>query len=686
MKNAYLIIIWSFLAVFCFQCSKSPVEEVKPEILNVGASQVTVAWQSREAYKGIIFYNPTGTGAAPSSVTEKTGDSRFHEATIAGLLPGTRYSYRVGKEGKQYQFQTQPPVNSPFSFIMAYGDVSREIDSLMKSEVFDFFLSLDVLPGSGDQPDRLAAVRAYVPVFDLNGAAPVNRKSLARPGTESPGGGWKLDWAGLRLIFIRDVEMLPGLLDTPAPHTFGIVTYPGVFDGFETGKTDEGTPRANKLHAGLTAHNQANPTQPVSFVCVLGKNDSLLEVDGIRFLGIPLEKEVEPGTDGRIIRVDVDVENIRAVFTDEKREVALRTPPLQGKRTCQECRRLADKGAYEESIRAYKEFIENNQGHYQIDDAYFAIAEIYDEKLFVFNEAVNWYRRLMDEYASGTLAPLAKQRINYLMQYSQYDYKPLEQFERIRKVEFARKKDQPAEQAALLEKVEKLIKDYPDSKLAPVMLHWLANRYRLVSVPRAVELYRALKEKFPGSNESKDVAIEIGETYYQAGLYNEAVNALQQAMKELPDRKDTIASQLNRAKRNMRRDTLATVAWAAVLILLVLVVVLKPTGLDCAKIGRAVLAFVILAVVLLFAAWLIREQFASTSNWVFMALLFAFDAGLSSFLSVNFAGKVMGAKSGFAGKAGKVLVGSVMGALFFIAGFYLTVYYVNVHFLVLFKL
>ena len=69
------------------------------------------------------------------------------------------------------------------------------------------------------------------------------------------------------------------------------------------------------------------------------------------------------------------------------------------------------------------------------------------------------------------------------------------------------------------------------------------------------------------------------------------------------------------------------------------------------------------------------------------ALLFAFNAALSAFLSTNFSSKLFGPQPrGFARKTGKMLTGSLMGILFFAAGFYLIIYYVSVHFLVIFKL
>ncbi len=668
MKNRYLfLIICLCLTGLAYRCSSPTDEAVKPVIQNTGTSQITIAWSSRKPYVGKVFYKPAGTDAGMSPVKETFGETQEHEITITGLKPATRYTYRIGEKGKQYRFQTQPPVNKPFSFIMLYGDAAQNATHLLNAEVPDFFLSLT--PAPTDTPDPFAGVRAYVPVFK-----------------RQPGLTRKLDWGGLRLILLDSTEKLTALLDTPSPHTFGILTSPRLVNAYNDSQTvDDDSIRASELHTALIAHNEQHPTKPASFVAIPGSKDDALEVDGIQYMGIPVEKETGPAA-AKAIRIDIDVENARAVFTDDQKEIVLRKAPLEGKRTCLECRRLADKGAYEESINAYKDFVENNKGHYQIDDAYFAVAEIYDGKLFRFPEAVKWYRRLANEYPTGTLAALAKQRIAYLARYSDFDYKPLQTFERIRKIDYARKKDQPTEQAALLEQVENLLHEYPDCNLAPMMVHWLANRFRQTSPQKALQFYRTLEEKYPGSDESENVPIEIGETYYGAGLYKEALNAYENALKKLPHREKIIAPQIKRTKRNMLRDTLSIVALAAVLVLIVLTFLLKPMGFYL-KGGFYLTAFVVMGLLLLFGGWLIHEQFPSNLQLVLFALLFAFNAALSAALSTNFSGKLFGPQPrGTGRKTAKIVTGSLMGILFFAAGFYLIVYYVSVHFLVLFKL
>lgn len=667
----------ALIFIIC-HCSKAPVEEVKPVILKSGTTQVSIGWLSREPYRGSVFYKPAGTEVRFLTARESPGKSSQHEVTITGLKPGTRYSYRVGQEGKPYQFQTQPALNKPFTFMMLAGDVPGKILKTVQSEIFDFLIFLD----SVKNPGRFAGIRAAAPVFDPAGPVKWRYYDGQQPG-EGRSLTWKLDWAGLRLLFIDDPGKMADLLAAPFPHTFGIITHTGAAETFKSpAKVDNETLRGDGFHKCLITFNQNNPANPASFVFILGWQEKAVKVDGIQYIGIPAAGAEGTAGSGKAIRVDVDLENIRAVFLDEDKEIVLRMPPLKGRRTCLECRRLADKGAYRESIKAYKEFIENNAGHYQVDDAYFAIAEIYDEKLFLFNEALTWYQRLIDEYPAGSLTPLARQRRHFLNQYPGDELNLLRRFEQIRKIEYSRKRDSQEEQEKLLAEVAAMIKDYPGSKLAPVMQFWLANRLRQFSTDKAIAAYRVLKEKYPGSDEAKEAGIEIGATYYNAGLYKEALKAYRQALLELPGSAKTINSQIKRTQRNIRRDVLAVIFLILAAVLIAGVILLKPLGLDFTGIGRYILVFIILFILLSFAAWLIHEQFPSTGKWVLFALLFSLNAALSSLLSANFAAKTAASRS----RALRITIGSLMGIIFFAAGFYLIIYYINVHFLVLFKL
>jgi tetratricopeptide (TPR) repeat protein len=667
-----VLIIAIVATIFFLRVGKIVESTVKPEVLNVTTSQVTIVWTSKEKYKGRVSYMPAGTEMPAMIAAETFGASDQHEVVLTGLRASTRYTYWIGNSKSRYQFQTQPAQNSPFSFVAVWGDVSDRIVPLMRSESGEFIVSLT--PATDQKSDWFSDVRPNVPVYNLSG---IDSPFLRAIGDEHQSGLnnlWKLDWGGLRLIFVgggAEPEKIAEMLNSSSAHTIGIITSLEVV-GVSFGEA--------KLHSILVGHNKQQPTRPAAFAAVIGDSEKNVEIDGVQYFGIDTANK---GTRSRgAIRVDVDVESSRAVFVDENREVALKQPPLKQKRTCEECRRLADKGAYEESVKAYLEFIETHKGNFQIDDAYFAIAEIFDSKLFEFKNALAWYRRLAGEYPDGTLTSLASQRIKYISAYADYDYKPLANFERIKAVEYARKKDQPQERDKIFGEIKSLIKAYPDSNLAPVMQHWLANQYRLSEPDKAVEAYMTLRKNYRGHSESQEAMVEIGETYYDAGRYKEAIKAYNEALVELPAFADIIKSQIARSERNLRRDKIAYVCWPIAAIVFAAAFIRKPRRISARSIVYACAAFVIIGAASSFYGWLIHEQFNSAREMFLIVSSFSAIAGLSALISMEFTRKVNVDSAGVF----SAVAGSLAGVVFFLAGIYLAIYHIYIHYLIVVKL
>ncbi len=671
MRKFWLLIVLIIAAVatiLFLRVGKIVESTVKPEVLNVTTSQVTIAWTSKEKYKGRVSYVPAGTEGPAMIAAETFGASDQHEVVLTGLRASTRYTYWIGNSKSRYQFQTQPAQNSPFSFVAVWGDVSDRVVPLMRSESGEFIVSLT--SAAGQKSDWFSDVRPCVPVYNLSGIDSPFLRATGDEHQSGPNNLWKLDWGGLRLIFVggaAEPEKIAEMLNSSSAHTIGIITSLEVV-GVLFGEA--------KLHSILVGHNKQQPTHPAAFAAVIGAGEKSVEIDGVQYFGVDTAKQTGA------VRVDVDVESSRAVFVDENREVALKQPPLKQKRTCEECRRLADKGAYEESVKAYLEFIETHKGNFQIDDAYFAIAEIFDSKLFEFEKALGWYRRLASEYPDGTLTSLANQRIKYISAYADYDYKPLANFERIKAVEYARKKDQPQERDKIFGEVKSLIKAYPDSNLSPVMQHWLANQYRLSEPDKAVEAYMTLRKNYRNHSESQEAMVEIGETYYDAGRYKDAINAYNEALVELPGLADTIKSQITRSERNLRRDKIAYACWGIAGIVFGTAFIRKPRRIGARSIVCACAAFVIAGAALSFYGWLIHEQFNSAREMVLILSSFSAIAGLSALISMKFTHKVNADSTGVF----SAVAGSMAGIVFFLAGIYLAIYHIYIHYLIVVKL
>jgi tetratricopeptide (TPR) repeat protein len=635
------------------------------EIVHVGPTEVTLAWRTRAASQGSIRYQPSSGQLDPETVSEPPPPSRQHRLVLRGLEPGMRYRYGLAGGELRHQLATQPLPATPFSFLLLWGDAPEHLAELTRSESAEFVLSLTPVPTTG--PDPYAAVRPSLALFGPFGPS---SRVVEQPQAD----GWGLDWAGLRLLLVSDPAQIAELLAGQAPHTVGVI--------WRGGQVDRAGLGSSALHAAIVRHNRQLPTSPVSFALVPGTGQAPVELDDVVYADLPLAR------DGKALsgamRLDVGPESTIARFLDGGSEIALRKPPLEGRRTCQECRELADRGAYEESVRAYQEFIQTHEGHYQIDDAHYAIGQILDERLFRFADALGWYRRLVEHYPSSTLAPLGRQRIAFLTARADHDFQPLARFERIRTVELARHKNDPLEREHLLTQARAILDEYPDSSLAPEIGYWLANQYRPTEPDRAVAAYRELLTRYPDHALAADARIEIGETYYEARRYRAAITAFREALGATPGRADGIRPQIARAERNVRRGLLAWTGWAALLLLLGPVVAWRPRGLARRELRRATAAFLGLAAVTLLGAWLIHEQFTGRAELLGLALTIPATACFGYPVTASLGRKLLGSTEDDRRTARRLLaalVGAVLSLVVIGAGSYLGLYYLNEHYL-----
>ncbi|HOZ46075.1 MAG TPA: tetratricopeptide repeat protein [Candidatus Hydrogenedentes bacterium] len=639
-----------------------------PELLRVGASDATVVWRSEEAYRGEVICRRVPPKGPPMRVAEEAGDARLHEVVLRGLDAGAGYTYRVGSTGSDHAFQTQPSAVGAFTFLIVWGEVTRHLDTWLLTETPAFLVSLLPIPREGEDP--FAGVRPTSPVFDPSG--PNSRLLAGEAEFAATSANWALDWAGLHLGFVNDPYDLQGVLDSPSAHTVGLVLPANPFHGVP----EADAVRGSGVHQAVLTHNVQSPASPAAFVLVAANVTVELVVDDVRYVFLAT---THPGG----LRVGVAPESASAVSLDDAHEFALREPPLGERRTCAACKRLADQGAYRESIKAYEEFIASHEGHYQVDDAYYAIAEVYEERLFDYPKAIEGYRALLDGYPESALAPLAKQRVAFLEGNADHHFKPLAAFEQIRSVTLPAAGDDPARREAALSEVRALIADYPDAAVAPVAQYWLANQCRLEEPDRAIAEYRILAERYPGDPRARDVPIEIATTLYGAGRFREAEFAFQDAMAALPDKADAIAPQRARASRNARRRTLALVAWCFVGLVVLASVALRPRGLPRWRIERGGIAFVVLAAVLAAGAWLIHEQFTSPREMFALILGLSASAAVAYPCTATLAQKILGRR---AHPWRAAILGTVIALAVGVAGGYITLFYVNEHLLVIFRL
>ncbi len=622
-----------------------------PELLHVGPTEVSIAWYTHAPKNGTLWY--ASPGAEYQSLSEPSGPAQWHEIRITALEPGTQYTYHLGDEKRIYTFQTQLPTNSPFSFLMAFGH--SDLANLVTTELPEFVWLADSGPPTNGSQSQISP---YLPMFDPNG--PVSAY-LRQMGGESVQTSYTLDWAGLRLIILKTPDDLDRHLDTQTAHTQGLIWL-----------CDPPLTPNHPVHTRIGVHNHRHPNCPVAFVWQFGDTLSRTQHHDLCYVTLP--KPVAA-------RVDVTAESTSMVLltTTAPQEIPLRAAPLQQRRTCEQCRRLADQGAYEASVEAYQAFIRDNPEHFQIDDAYYAIAELLDNRLFKMPEAVTWYQRLLERYPNSALAPAARIRLGTLQAYGDFDHHPLAAFERIRQNEYLRVRHDPPKQTALLQELIALTETYPRSKTVPLILHWTANQYRPLNVDRAIALYRKILRDFPASEQAQSTWFEIGETLYEARQYEAAIAVYRQAIDMAPTQKKAFIKQIARAQRNIRRIHLAYGAWAITGMLALLGIPAWPQVLT-KQIIKIMGLFLVNVSLLSVFAWLIQEQFGSGREMMGLVLglagINAWAYGTGASLGLRLGGKpVM-----------RVLLSATTHLLFFCAASYLLLYYNNEHYLIVFGL
>lgn len=643
---------------------------IYPEIVSIDASTVTIAWVSKKPYQGQINYYSTENPGSTKTAEENFDRSYQHEVRIDGLEPGTQYLYWIGDDETKYFFRTQPAAVNPFSFLIELDNLSDRITSLLMSEMPEFILSFSKESKFNDYQ----SIKPYVPLYDFYGQKSGYLNAENKP--DDPTESWKLDWGGLSLIFIDDARELNQFLDSPTAHTTGIIIRESSPKYFEPPN------QTTALHRRIIDHNKKFPSNKIAFVLIPGPKIASKNIDNINYMQLPL---VEAGSRKKTtaIRIDVNVEATYAVLLDTGDEVTLRLPPLKENRTCEECRRLASTGSYKESVLAYQEFINNNQGHFQIDDAVYAVADILDTKLFQYKAAVQWYHKLVSGYPDSTLAPLASQRLEYIAKFADYDFIPLRRFEQIRRVELLQNKGDSLGREKILAEVNQIVEQYPDAAIAPVVYYWLANQYRDHDIAKARETYLALLEKFPAHPHSKEVWWEIGEAYYNAQKYKQAIAAFKEALITLPGSAEDIKSQIDRANRNLRRRHLNIISVAIAVLIIIGSIFWPPTGIQMNSLFAAALAFIVLLFLFSLAGWLIAEQFSSINELLIIAtgMAAAFSGGFP--FSHTLADKILRISNRHSepGVTFTAVCGIMLNLLFAAAFVYSVIFYTNEHYL-----
>jgi tetratricopeptide (TPR) repeat protein len=672
LKRSSIVIAPFLISILFCQCreKRESIEDNSiPRITHVTKNEVTICWDSPEKYEGVVYYKNTEKLRGRPTSGKDTHESLHHTVVINDLSPSTIYSYWLKDAKAKYTFRTKPENNSPLSFLITAGDTLKNYVSLITTENCGFILSLN-----DKKADNYKISNSFVPIYYMNGT---NAEMSEDP---FPQNSWSLDWGDLRLFVINNVKAFGSFSNTYGTHLLGIILNSGLIsDNIKELKKSE-------FHHNILSQNKSNSNSPVVFVGIINYPRESFILDGVSYFSIPARPNYTDSIHGSSVVLLMNGQSISAYFPSKDKEITLRIPPLHGSRTCFECQRLAKKGQFEKSISAYKKFIETYQKQYQIDNAYFDIAKIFDYKLFQFSEAKKWYKYLNDSFPDGIYSSIAKQRLHYFAKYSDCNLEPLEKFERIKSKfsEFSDISQKQQKQKIILtpkqnelfNKAAEINKNFPDCKTYSLILSWLADQYQQIDGKKAVIYYKTLIEKFPEYSATNEIQFKLAETYFNIGEFRKAKKTFTEIKNQLPRLSEKIDSQLIRVNTKLRRSNIANLSMFLLIVILLFAILLRPFGLKLPRLK--IMLFIILGFLYSFLMFFIaiREEITENFNgsykeFILFTIFFIVALIMSMIVARSYSVKLNFQKSLYA-----KLLGGFISILFFISAFYLILYHI----------
>ncbi len=649
---AFLCIVLSFKMTGCYRKGH------KKDITETQIQSLTTT-TAKTPYKGQIYYNTYFRPEKEWKVVSERNKTTNHLIFIQGLRPGTRYLYTTdhpqNPKKHEFFFKTKPLPSMPFRFsiIPAKNQTSKSLSTQIEKHLIEGSEFIVLSLTEELKPDKsyvISKFLSYIPIFILSeNSAP-----------------FEIEWGSL--------------------HIFSY--------SYSAGKKEQEIVNwiKNKLKSSSSPNNIVITNDLTLLLSANAKKIKTLFADyGVDSIFIISEREFERTTISQIptiilsdrrenipVVLNVDYYELTAEIIDknnQKKELVLKTPTIAMKRTCDYCRQLSEQGKYKESIDAYKEFIQENESSYQVDDAQFEIAEIYDRKLYDYKNALIEYQKFLDKYPSSPKYPIVEERIGYIKEYSDFDFMPLSDFERL-KSEFFIYQSQQNLQLKAIQSAEKTLIKYPNCKLSEEIIFWLANTYKPINYNKSIQYFKNLILSAKNEILRQDAFFGIIDVLYEKGKYKEVIKFVKKHEQKVNDEiRFDVQKKIAMCKRNIRRRRLNFISLCELAIFIMLSIFLHQKGFiikEFKLLLNSFILFMLLQSILLVPYWNYVK-----SLFVF-ALLVAVFIPLISFLAFNLSLKLS--------KRFSLIIGSFLAVIQTIFFFYALIYNYYVHYLVLFKL
>ena len=493
--TAILAPIFLLLLFLCLAGCSGSLEPSALRLTEVGPFSATLEWETAGPADFRIVY---GEGTLFDREVAESEPTTAHRLTLSGLKPSTRYTYRLEPGGEVHAFRSAPGKDGAFDLIVLGPGSPACARGAPGLRVYP-----DLVILAGECAGRLAGRPESILTVEL----PAEGSRILRFGRN-------------RLVLAPDNESAAAA--EPAQEGAGLRTI------VVTTALPEAIPEALEEAVILSPRGARFDGERVTWDSA---QTAWLEVDAFEIAWVQETK------DYRVRRVIVEA-------------------PPETKKSCLYCDRLLESGRYKESLAWYRDFIATNQDRHAVEDAAFSVARILDEKLFRYGEAVEAYRRFLEDYPESRRTTLARYRLDYILARSDLDYRPLERFEKA-KAELVR--DDPLPAAA---EVERMVADFPAAAVAEDALFWLGNLLETVKPDQARSWYRALLERFPQGENAAMAAIALGDIEYRQKSYRLAEEAYEAASKRVPKKYHiAISDKLRKSRRNLKREWARYLSW-----------------------------------------------------------------------------------------------------------------------------
>jgi tetratricopeptide (TPR) repeat protein len=509
-----LLLVSLFLT---FSCEQKPVKSSQPIIEHITRYTATISWQTEAPVKGEVSWYTDENNI--QTITEELAGIR-HRIPIPGLMPQKVYYYRINSlPDKEFRFKTAPGPDVPFRFCLI-GETNISVNRI--TELYPDFILLA-------ERDSVKLKKLKLRLQSVNSRIPVYRDQLS------------FEWGNCGFISLFGTREF-------AATDMAMETILGITDHLDSLRIHKNENQHLVLFVTGADSVHVMKREEAAYV-FLSRQSLLVEVQG---------PEIRAGLIG--------------APDGDRLPLLLKQTAYSFKKTCVYCRSLLENRQYRKSIEGYKRFISENRETSLHDDALYQIAYIYDHYLFDYKNALKWYRKLVNSYPQSRSVRPAQFRLEYIGRHSDYDFVPLQIFERSR---LSSGRDSIAES---IQKVEQLLNDYPNTTLRDEILMWLGHVYEKPFPQKAISFLDRLAKSTKNDTMHFRSSLKRADIYYQNKKYGTAEARYRALLKEHPHKRPTLSVKIKRSLRNQWRERIYWAALASVICLALLSGMLRPSG------------------------------------------------------------------------------------------------------------